>query len=370
MFEKFFDVNTQGVDVVREWKKKSGKKVIGVMPEYFPAEVITALGAYPVYFRGTQMPISQADTYLQSFSCTTTRTILEQALNGDMDYVDAFVFTTMCDNQQNLAEVFKRLYPDKPVIIFLIPFTSTPASRQEHLKEQLDRAVAQLEKVTGNRLTAGEMAKASGLHERSHGLIEKLYAARRQSPGIVSAYEFYSLLKAGSFLPPEEYAAMLEPVVQTLGSKDAKAVSDKVIISGITPEPLALTKVFDEIDLHIADDDMTSGSRLISKGVLRGTDAKNVDDFVFGGSPCSTLFNPSKDRRTSLLDRARALHAGVVLWQIKFCEPEAFERPDLVHHLKENDVPVTSFEVELQMASFESIKTRLQAFKELMEVQI
>ncbi len=370
MFEEFFKANRESANLARKWKKKTGRKIIGVMPEYFPSEVITALGAYPVHFRGTQMPLSRSDTYMQSFSCTTTRTILEQALNGEMDYVDAFVFTTMCDNQQNLAEVFKNLFPDKPVIIFLIPFISSVTLRQEHLKEQIDRSISELERVTGNKFTKDGLKKALMLHERLNTLINNLYDIRRRNPGALSAYEFYSIVKAGSFLPPEEYTGMLGPVVKTLGSMDVKDVADRVIISGITPEPLELTKAFDEIGLHIVDDDLTSGTRRFSKGALKGTDAKSLDNFVFGGSPCSTLFDPSKDRRSYLLDKARSNRAGVIMWQIKFCEPEAFERPDITSYLKENNIPVTSFEVELQMASFEGIKTRLQAFKELMEVQI
>jgi bcr-type benzoyl-CoA reductase subunit C len=366
MFETIFEINRDSAKTVKEWKKKTGKKLIGVMPEYFPSEIITALGGYPVHYRGTHTAISKADAYLQSFSCTTTRTILEQALNGEMDEIDAFVFTTMCDNQQNLAEVFKRLFPSKPVIIFLIPFTNSISIRQQHLKEQLDIAISKLEQVTGNRLTQEALKKAISVHEHYNMLINKLYEIRRYNPKAISSYEFYSTLKAGSFLPVEEFVHILEPIVSTLEKKEAQAVEHKVIISGITPEPLELTRVFDELEMYIVDDDMTSGARRYSKGILKGIEAVDIDNFVFGGSPCSTLFNPLKDRRIYLAEKAKNNKAGVVLWQIKFCEPEAFERPDLITYLKQQGIQVTSFEVELQMSSFEGIKTRLQAFKEIM----
>ncbi len=366
MFEKFSEVNRDSTNLIRQWKQKTGKKVIGVMPEYFPSEVITALGAYPVYFKGTQLPISRADTYLQSFSCTTSRTILEQAMRGDMDFVDGFLFTTMCDNQQNLSEAFRRLFPSKTVINFMIPFSSNVQLRQEHLKEQLGSAIAQLEKITDSTFSQDSLEKSIELHKRQRGLINRLYELRRQSPRLISAYDFYSILKAGYFIPIEEHISMLEPVVSKLERKTVQPVENRIIISGITPEPLELAKVFDELEMYIVDDDMTSGSRHYSKGVLAGIDAVSIDNFVFGGSPCSTLYNPSKDRRAYLAYKAAENKASVVLWQIKFCEPEAFERPDLMAYLKQHGVAVTSFEVELQMNSFEGIKTRLQAFKEIM----
>jgi benzoyl-CoA reductase/2-hydroxyglutaryl-CoA dehydratase subunit BcrC/BadD/HgdB len=159
---------------------------------------------------------------------------------------------------------------------------------------------------------------------------------------------------------------MLEPVVSALEKEPVQPVEHRIIISGITPEPLELAKVFDELEMYVVDDDMTSGARHYSRGVLDGIDAVAIDDFVFDGSPCSTLYNPSKDRRTYLAGKAAENKAAVVLWQIKFCEPEAFERPDLMAYLKQHGIQVTSFEVELQMNSFEGIKTRLQAFKEIM----
>ncbi len=366
MFEEFVAINSRGAGAIRDWKKRTGRKVVAVMPEYFPPEVITALGACPVRFRGAQVPISKADTYLQSFSCTTTRTILEQALDGEMDEVDAFVFTSMCDNQQNLAEVFKRLFPGRPVIIFMIPFTSQVQSRRERLKEQLHAAIAGLEQVTGSTFTQGAFEQAKALHGKHGALVDRLYEVRRRNPGAVTAHGFYSALKAGSHLPVEEHTDMLGPLVSRLEKEPVRPAEHRIIIAGITPEPLELTKLFDELGLYIVDDDMTSGARLYSKGVLAGTDAAGIDAFVFGGSPCSTLYDPSKDRGAYLVGKARASRAGVVLWQIKFCEPEAFERPDLTARLKQGGVPVMSFEVELPMAGFEGIRTRLQAFKEIM----
>jgi benzoyl-CoA reductase subunit C len=366
MFENFFEANRDSANKARQWKKKTGKKVIGVMPEYFPSEVITALGAYPVHFKGKQIPISRADTYLQSFSCTTTRTILEQAMKGDMDYVDGFVFTTMCDNQQNLSEVFRKLFPAKHVINFMIPFANAAPIWQHHLKEELDKAIGALEPVTGKKFTQEGFKQAVSVYERRHALVKRLYDLRRRNPKALSSYEFYSIFKAGSVLPVEEFIGMLGPVVSELEKKAVQPVEHRVIISGITPEPLELAKVFDELEMYVVDDDMTNGARQHSKGVLSGVDAVSIDNFVFGGSPCSTLYNPAKDRRVYLADKAAENKAAVVLWQIKFCEPEAFERPDLMAYLKQHGIQVTSFEVELQMNSFEGIKTRLQAFKEIL----
>ncbi|MCL4479471.1 MAG: 2-hydroxyacyl-CoA dehydratase family protein [Deltaproteobacteria bacterium] len=369
MFEKFKGINSDSIGTVKYWKQKTGRKVIGVMPAYFPKVVITALDAYPVAYIGENIPIVQADTYLQSFSCTTTRTILEQALKGDMDYVDGFIFTTMCDNQQNLSEIFKKLFKNKRTINFMIPFASSIPARSSFTKAQMEKTISALEQITGNIFSLENFNKAKAIYERLGVLINELYDLRRRSPAIISAYDFYSIINAGLFLPVDEYIKLLEPVIHELKNKPVNSEDNyRVIISGITAEPLSLTKIFDEVGLAVADDDLTNGSRLYSKGVLQGIDQESLDRYLFGGEPCSTLYDPSRDRKEHLLKKAKAHKATVVFWQIKFCEPEAFDRPDIIDHLKQHNVKTHVFEVELQMNSFESIKTRLQAFKELMEV--
>jgi benzoyl-CoA reductase/2-hydroxyglutaryl-CoA dehydratase subunit BcrC/BadD/HgdB len=58
---------------------------------------------------------------------------------------------------------------------------------------------------------------------------------------------------------------------------------------------------------------------------------------------------------------------GVLFWYIKFCEPDAFDRPQLMKCFKKEGIPAGFIDIELSMTNFEAIKTRINAFCEILE---
>ncbi|MCK5202432.1 MAG: 2-hydroxyacyl-CoA dehydratase, partial [Desulfobacterales bacterium] len=51
----------------------------------------------------------------------------------------------------------------------------------------------------------------------------------------------------------------------------------------------------------------------------------------------------------------------------KFCEPDAFDRPQLMNRLKAEGIPAAFIDMELSMSNFEALKTRINAFCEILE---
>ena len=58
---------------------------------------------------------------------------------------------------------------------------------------------------------------------------------------------------------------------------------------------------------------------------------------------------------------------GVLFWYIKFCEPDAFDRPQLMKRLKDESIPVAFIDLELTMSNFDAVRTRINAFCEILD---
>jgi benzoyl-CoA reductase/2-hydroxyglutaryl-CoA dehydratase subunit BcrC/BadD/HgdB len=68
------------------------------------------------------------------------------------------------------------------------------------------------------------------------------------------------------------------------------------------------------------------------------------------------------------VDKVRSSDAdGVIFWYVKFCEPDAFDRPQLAARLKEEGIPNTTIEIELSMTHTDAVETRIAAFCEMLE---
>lgn len=353
-------------EVIKFQKEDTKRKVIVNLPAYFPDEVIHSAGALPIRLWGSKLQPSRADALLQSFSCTLSRTVLEEMLTNTDKIYDAFMFTSMCDTFQNLYEVYRHTDKAMPSHMFILPLTSSKDERKKFLELQFLKAKKWLESITGNIITEKSFNNSYEKYLQRYNLLSELYKKRRDGSIPLNNFEFYSLIKLSGILEVEKYCELLKDALNLPDQKHAKR--PKVMLSGIVPEPSSLLKIFDELNINISSDDMMNSERLLSREPLRSLDSNEIDRFVFETYPCSTIFNENNTRADFLLKKIKSENInGVIFWEIKFCEPEAFDRPQLINYLKENGVPSLVFEVELQMKSYENIKTRIQSFVESLE---
>jgi bcr-type benzoyl-CoA reductase subunit C len=369
MFQPFHEIVNNVSETILKYEKELGRPVIGVMPAYFPLELIYAAGGYPVQLWGNNLPLEKSDAYLQSYCCSVARSVLELELRGIAKMVQAYAFTSLCDTLINLREIYRRLFT-KPTLELSIPITQTQAARQTYLKTVLKSVTSGLEEITGRKITQTSLTEAAFLYGNTRSLQRKLYVIRRQKPGLIKSHDFYTVLKAGFFLPAGAYNRMLEtllPELEVLSRPQGRR--PQVFISGMVFDPLENYKIFDELKIDIVDDDLANGWRTVSKESLRIENlVEGITQYLFNPAPCCCIYNPDNDRHPYLLNRVKQSGAdGILFWYIKFCEPDAFDRPQLMNRFKEAGIPAAFIDVELSMSNFEAIKTRINAFCEILE---
>jgi bcr-type benzoyl-CoA reductase subunit C len=369
MFKKFHEVVNNVPKTIEKYEAELERPVIGVMPAYFPLELITAAGAYPVQLWGNNLPIEKADAYLQSYCCSVARSVMELELREAAHMVKAYAFTSLCDTLINLREIYRRVFT-KPTLELSIPITRTEEARHNYLASVAKSVTQGLEEITGNKITSESLIQAAKLHGRTRELQRRLYRVRRENPGIVKNHDFYTAIKTGFFLPAEVYNRMLEDLLRNLeGLAGDKGRRPKLLLSGMVFDPLEIYKVFDELNVCVVDDDFANGWRTASKDELKtGNLVEGITDFLFEPAPCCCIYSPDNDRHSYLLEKAKESGAdGVLFWYIKFCEPDAFDRPQLMKHLKDAGIPVAFVDLELTMTNFDAVRTRISAFCEMLE---
>ena len=369
MFQIFHEIVTNVSGTIRKYEAELDRPVIGVMPAYFPMELIEAAGGYPVQLWGNNLPIENADAYLQSYCCSVARSIMELELREIADMVKAYAFTSLCDTLINLREIYRRVFT-KPTLELSIPITRTKEARQNYLASVVNAVTDGLEDITGNKITPDSLAKAAKLCGQTRALQRRLYRIRREKPGVIKNYDFYAVVKSGFFLPADVYNRMLQDLLQELeGLGGNNGTGAKLLLSGMVFDPLEIYTVLDELGASVVDDDFANGWRTAAKEALNTANlVEGITDFLFKPAPCCCIYNPDNDRHSYLLDKVKdSGAAGVLFSYMKFCEPDAFDRPQLMKHLKDADIPAAFIDLELTMTNFDAVKTRISAFCELLE---
>jgi bcr-type benzoyl-CoA reductase subunit C len=368
MFEPFQSVVDNIGQTVRTFKQELGRPVIGVMPAYFPLELIEAAGGYPVQLWGNNLPIRQADAHLQVFCCSVARSMLELELAGKAEMVDAYAFTSLCDTLINLREIYRQLFP-KPTVSLSMPITQTNKARRVYLAEVLDTAFKGLAAITGRTPTATSLAAAAALCGRTRELQRALYRIRREQPGLIGSHDFYTVIKAGFFLPRDVYNDRLDVLLGQLQERSTpNTKGPRVVLSGLVFDPMPIYRLIDEAGLIVVDDDMANGWRSVSKATLQTDNlVEGITEYLYSPAPCCCLYNPDNDRHAYLVEKTRGAHAdGVLFWYVNFCEPDAFDKPQLMERLKQESIRVAAIDVELTMTNFDAIRTRITALSEIL----
>ncbi len=368
MYMPFHEVVENVSTTVKQYKNSLACPVIGVMPAYFPMELIEAAGGYPVQLWGNNLQINNANSHLQVFCCSVARSILELELSGKADMVDAYAFTSLCDTLINLREIYRRLF-SKPTLELSMPITQTVEARRTYLTSVLATATQDLESITGQAITDDSLEKASQLYGYSRELQRELYQIRREKPGLIKNYDFYTVIKAGFFLPRRVYNIMLEDLLRELRKAEAPAGKRvRIVHTGLVFDPIQIYKIFDRHNIDIVDDDIANGWRTVSKRELNYNNiVEGVTEYLYNPAPCCCLYNPDRDRHDYLVEKVKNTNAdGVLFWYVNFCEPDAFETPQLKARLKSENIPTTSIDIELTMTNFDAIETRINALSEML----
>ena len=93
------------------------------MPVYVPRELVHAAGMLPLGIMGAgeNLEVIHGDAYYQSYICRIPRSTLELGVTGRIDFVDGFLFPSICDVIRNLSGIWKLQFPNVYVRYFDVP---------------------------------------------------------------------------------------------------------------------------------------------------------------------------------------------------------------------------------------------------------
>jgi len=352
---------------IESQKAEHNRKVLAVLPIFYPKEILTAMNILAVEVWGPPGPPISADVgRIQTYVCPVVRNAFAFFEGGGADKVDGILFPHTCDSIQGLSGLVADFSSwKKEVFNFVHPKGEYRASTAKYLKKEFTDLAKNLERLTGKPLEIEALKDAITLHQKIEALQGKIAENR---PCIdMSDMELYTVLRQGEYLWPEDYLAKLKEIEEKIESAPVQK-GIPIIVSGIVPEPMSIFEKLTEAGAYvIADDYAALGRRLI-----KHDEAVNSDPYetmvkrYFSVAPCSTRSANMDLRRDHLLALAKKTGArGLIIHNIKFCEPEMFDAPLIRKHFQDNDISVLYMESELETELSGQTVTRLEAFVEM-----
>ena len=345
-------------------QKQRGRHLFGVFPALYPKEIFWAMNTLPVEIWDPPLETGDADAHLQPYICSVVRSGLELILSGQTTMVDGFLFPHTCDSIQNLASIVNDyLGLETPCYFWYNPKAPYGAGSRRYYADQLKLLIRQLEELLGPmEPDALRFRVAQGRHLRV--LLKALYDLRSRGGLAASNTAFYSRIREGEYLHPDDFIPSLEAFLT--GSKGPGSEGPGVILSGILPNREILEHL-DQFGVPVVADDLLNCHRRMAIGntVVEDPYEALVDNY-FAMPPCPTRGSPIQARIDFLLEQANQSGAkGVIFCGVKFCEPELFDLPEVISAIKGAGLHTLVLDVAVHQPLSGQLITRVEAFSEM-----
>ncbi len=368
--ELYEDLDLHAVKLHRE---QTGEKACGYLPVYAPREVVHAAGMLPVgvHGGGDRLEIIRGDAYYQSYICHLPRSIVELALTGRLDTLDAVLFPSTCDVIRNLSGMWQMMCPDTYVRYIDLPQVRDWRTGGTFWRGELKTLLDELCEVAGTTATDEDLFESIDLYNRVRAAIHKLYATRRDAPHKLPSDELYLLLRAGEIVPAEHWLVRVRQYLQAVEDSDARPRDNsRVVVVGAFCEqpPLGLIKTIERAGCYIVDDDFLLGNRLVEGNVpLHGDPLDNLAlAFTENAQASSILYECNPEGKKHLMqERVQAARAdGIVFAAPSFCDPALLDRPMLKSGADADGVPSIAFKYAENTGQFQQFREQAGTFSD------
>jgi benzoyl-CoA reductase/2-hydroxyglutaryl-CoA dehydratase subunit BcrC/BadD/HgdB len=360
-----------------EEAKKNGVKIIGSFPgNYVPEEIIYASGAVPLCLThgGNPHPADAALSVLPHVFCPFARAQIGERLLKQNPYysmMDMLVAPVTCQHLKKVAEVWE-YDGDLEMFKLGIPHKFDGDFELEYFIDRLKVLKDRLQAFTGNEITDEKISGAIALYNRMRELLRNISLVRRTSPSLVSALDFAKLNHASFYADPDFMVDVLDSIYQELKDKQQEMNVDSPRLMLLGPNvsygDYTVLELVKAAGGEIVIEEICEGIRyywhnIENKGDLYQSLARG---YLVDRVPCAFMRDSAKKRLDFVLKLVKDFNVSGVIWyELLCCETYDSESYYFAHEMAERNIPMLILESDYGTADTGQLKTRIEAFIEI-----
>ncbi|MFQ5829896.1 MAG: 2-hydroxyacyl-CoA dehydratase subunit D [Candidatus Methylomirabilia bacterium] len=350
--------------------KAEGKQIIGYMCYFAPPEILEAAGLVAYRIRGDiREPVTHADQYAEPYGCPFVRSTFDLAAKGRYDFLDGLVMAHACDSVQRMYGIWTHYRRARFTHLLNVPHVVTPWS-ERFFRRELELFKERVEQFVGAPIDSRRLQATVDLHNDNREMIWELYGLRKAAPPLITGTEMLELLIAGSGIPAGEFNTLLQEVKAEVTSRPggSRGNQARLLFYGCINDDVALIRLLEECAADVVMDDTCIGARgLLGRVTDDGDPLAGFTRYYFTGFHCPRTYRGTdRTRFDYLIHSAREFDIhGVVLYLLGFCDPHKLDVVDLREYLEAAGFPCLVLEDDYTLANLEAMRTRVQAFVEM-----
>lgn len=353
-----------------QWKVETGGKVIGFLLSDVPEEIIHAAGFFPYAIVGGSTNLEEANSQLQAWACSHSRSALARALEGKLDFLDGLIIPHTCDTMRMLLDLWQQLRPLPYMENFRLPRQVNRSSAKKYLMGEMERIIEGLGLYRGSNITKEELQASINLYNQNRLLMRRMSELHSLNPNLITSRQLYTVINAAMIMPREKVNRLLKQIIADLEQGLVNTANTRqlpLLMSGTLLEPLEVLEYVEEFGGTVIADDFQNGYRYIEADVNTAFDPlEALADRQLKRIPSAAFDIKQNPRRFFLTNLAKEKEVrGAIFLHLTFCEPENFDSYDNLKAMQAAGLPAIRIETQFGDTGLGQIRTRIHAFMEM-----
>ena len=367
-----------------EKAKAEGGVCLGYTCFHIPEVLLNVDNCFSTRLRAPNTgSIDIATYYMSNYTCEFARALLERAIEGGYQFLDAMIGVDACSMMNRSMEHFEILQVnDKPNFFVThtdMPFKITDYTIKGYVRQMQVHVLDRIHEVFGADVSDAAIRKAVEEHNEVCRIISEISEMRKAENPVVTGYEFHLLNLVTYTCPKKLILPYLRETLEELKTREPDVKSPfraRVAIVGSEIDDPSLTKLIEGCGALVVSDRYCFGSTP-GREVIELNDEEDaltqICRHYMEVSECARYISDEKvlQRRETADRLAKEFKAeGIIYEQMKYCDYWGFERA-LVSHIMHDEYgwPVLSIDRLYNNGNSGQLRTRVQAFVESLEIK-
>lgn len=363
---------------------EQGLHPLGYNCYYIPEVLLNLPGCFSSRLRAPRCTSTDvANYYMTTRNCPYVRAILERAIEGGYNYLEALFGAEGCATMERMEEHFFLINPVKNEKFFttiIDPPMKGDKTNLDYYKAQLRLKVLEpLRDKLGVDISEEAIRAAIEQSNVVNRLVTEIGAFRKADNPAITGYEFHVIQLVTQVCPHAYIIPYLEETLEELKTREPEPkfpFRARVALVGSEVDDPEFTKLIESCGAMVVADRYCFGS-FPGREIIEIKDGESAFDAVcrhyLHWSQCARFMDGEKiDQRHREVERlVKEFKAdGIIYENMKFCEFWSYEKV-LASHIFTNElkIPCCTIEKEYSLGAVGQLRTRFQAFIEALEIK-
>ena len=362
---------------------EDGMHALGYDCYYIPETLLNLPGCFSTRLRAPRCTSTDlANYYMTTRTCPYVRSILERAIEGGYNYLEALFGAECCAAMERMEEHFDLIHPvknDKFFTTIIDPPMKGDKTNLEYYKVELRHKIVDKLAERGIDVSEEAMRKAIDDHNEISRIVTGIGDYRKLDNPQITGYEFHVIQLVSQVCPHHLIKPYLEETLEEIRTREPEPkfpFRARVLLVGSEIDDPEFTKLIESCGAMVVADLYCFGS-FPSREQIEILDGESAFDAIcrhyLHWNQCVRFMDGMKiDQRQSEVKRlSEEFKAdGIIYENMKFCEFWSYEKVLASHiFINELHIPTCTIEKEYALGAVGQLRTRFQAFIESLEIK-